>query len=163
MYRAIRKAPYVIILIALVLTIALYPFMTKINSVVSSNESSLLPKNVESIKVMNIVDNSTNSTKETNVVYIISNVTVNSSSFYRLNSTLMKLNLSNSISWISLLNSAYSLTLNKTNYMLNSSLELANGIKSLWINVNNLSKKLYTLQNNIFLLSQLIRNADYIN
>jgi len=162
MYRAIRKVPYVIILIALVLTIALYPFMTKINSVVSSNESSLLPKNVESIKVMNIVDNSTNSTKETNVVYIISNVTVNSSSFYRLNSTLMKLNLSNSISWISLLNSAYSLTLNKTNYMLNSSLELANGIKSLWINVNNLSKKLYTLQNNIFLLSQLIRNADYI-
>jgi RND superfamily putative drug exporter len=166
MYRAVRRAPYAVIVIVLVIALVMVPFAARINKAVNTSETSLLPKNVESIEVMNIVDSSTNASRQTNVIYIISGVPVNATTFYRLNSTLVnvldKHNASNAISWIGVLNSAYYVILNRSGYMLNSSLELANGIKGMWEGVENLSAKLSGLQGGIFRLSQLLRNADYV-
>ena len=55
MYRAVRRAPYAVIVIVLVIALLMVPFAARVNQVVSTNETSLLPKNVESIEVMNMV------------------------------------------------------------------------------------------------------------
>ncbi|MGC8567437.1 MAG: MMPL family transporter [Caldisphaera sp.] len=157
MYSKNRNLAYIIIIIALVLALVFYPFMSRINNVVSTNESSMLPKNVESIKVMNIVGNESNSSKESNIIYLISGVPVNLSTFYKLNGTIKI-----GESWLSILNSTYLHIENSSKYLLNASLSLSNGIIGLWISTINLTNKLDTLKNNILLMSSLLRNTDYI-
>jgi len=164
MYRAVRRAPYAVIVIVLVIALLMVPFAARVNQVVSTNETSLLPKNVESIEVMNMVSNV--SAAQANVIYVIANVSVNSTTFYRLNSTFTRVlkehNVSDAVSWIGLLNSVYFVILNRSGLLLNSSLELANGIKGMWEGVNNLSARLSELQGGIFTLSSLLRNADRV-
>jgi RND superfamily putative drug exporter len=164
MYRAVRRAPYTVIVIVLVIALLMVPFAARVNQVVSTNETSLLPKNVESIEVMNMVSNV--SAAQANVIYVIANVSVNSTTFYRLNSTFTRVlkehNVSDAVSWIGLLDSAYFVILNRSGLLLNSSLELANGIKGMWEGVNNLSARLSELQGGIFTLSSLLRNADRV-
>ncbi|MGC9134774.1 MMPL family transporter [Caldisphaera sp.] len=157
MYSKNRNLAYIIIIVALIIVLVFYPFMTKINSVVSTNESSMLPKNVESIEVMNIVQNESNASKQSNIIYLISGIPINLSSFYRLNGSIKYGN-----SWISILNSTYLYIQNTSNFLLNSSLSISNSIKDIWISTINLTDKLNDLKNNIILLSSLIRNSDYI-
>ncbi|MEB2792514.1 MAG: hypothetical protein LRS41_00445, partial [Caldisphaeraceae archaeon] len=158
MYSRNRNIAYIIIAVALILAIGFYPFMSKINSVVSTNESSMLPKNVESIEAMNIVEKESNLSNQSNVIYLVTGVPTNLSSFYKLNGTIKI----KGQSWLSIMNSTYFHIENTSRFLLNTSLSVADGIKGLWSSAINLTYKLRALKQNALLVSSLIRNTDYI-
>ncbi|AFZ69982.1 hypothetical protein Calag_0200 [Caldisphaera lagunensis DSM 15908] len=157
MYSKNRKNAYIIIIVALILAVIFFPFMAKINSVVSTNESSMLPKNVESIEVMNIVNKESNSSNQSNVIYLISGVPINIETYYKLKGINIR-----GESFLKILNTTYNDIENSSSFLLNTSIQISNGIKNLWNETINLTEKLNSLKDSILQISSLIRNSDYI-
>ncbi len=153
--RTDRAAAYAVLVAAVVLAFVFYPFMSRVNSVVSTNESSLLPKNVESVETMNVVEREINSSQE-KLIYLVAGVPVNLSTFYRLNGTVTL-----GVSWLSVAEGAYTDVENESKALLNVSLSASRGLEALWETVLNASAKLSGLGAQASALSSLLREADY--
>ncbi|MGC9112745.1 MMPL family transporter [Acidilobus sp.] len=151
-----RRTAYVTVVVAIVLAVIFYPFITRINSVVSTNESSMLPQGVESIKVMNIISREGNLSEQGNYIYVVTGVPVNLTTFYRLNGTLTQ-----GTSWVSVARGVYVKLNNVSQRLLNVSLSTADGLVRLWEAVNNLSLRLERLNSTLVGLTYMLRNADY--
>ncbi|MGC9072202.1 MAG: MMPL family transporter [Acidilobus sp.] len=144
-----------IIVVVLAIAALLYPYAARINSVVSTNESSFMPRGVESIEVMDIVQQEGNSSAQDNYVFVVAHVPVNVSTFYRLNGTLTW-----GTSWVSVMRDAYSSAQGVSAHLLNAGVSTASGLVRLWEAVNNASSRLEQLNVTLSETMPVVMGAD---